>query len=70
MILKFVFLLLLCQRECSKIPTVGRITITNKITNVIRVTLAPAVNWNYYETRTNQTISKNPEKLVGGNYVT
>ena len=60
---------LLCLRECSKISTVGKITVKNEISDVIRIVLSPAINWNYYEQRTNRTLSKNPVKSVGGNYI-
>ena len=70
MILKLLILSFFYQREWSKLPSFGKITIENKLKEVIRVTLSPAINWNYYEKRTNRTLSKNPETSVGGTYIT
>ena len=70
MILKLFILSFFSQRECSKLPTFGKITVENKLNEVIRVSLSPAINWNYYEQRTNRTLSKNPETSAGGKYIT
>ena len=70
MILKLIILSFFGQRECSKLPTFGKITVENKLNEVIRVSLSPEINWNYYEQRTNRTLSKNPETSVGGKNIT
>ena len=69
MILKSLFVAFLFARESSQTPNYGKITITNKSNAVIRVTLSPAINWNYYEQRTNRTLLRNPDKITGGNII-
>ena len=71
MIMFFLWLIisLLSIRECTQTPNYGKITIKNKSTVVIRVTLSPAINWNYYEQRTNRTLLRNPDKITGGNII-
>ena len=56
-------------RECSKIPSFGKITIENKSSEIIRVSLIPAISWNYHEQRTNKTLLRNPVKTIGGNHI-
>ena len=57
------------QSECSRILSFGKITIKNKSDEIIRVSLIPAVNWNYHEQRTNKTLVRNPDKTFGGNHI-
>ena len=57
----------LSARECS--PTYGKITILNKSYSNVRITLSPSINWNYFEQRTNQTLFRNPDKVIGGNII-
>ena len=56
-------------RECSKTPSYGKITIENKSNEIIRVSLIPAISWNYHEKRTNNTILRQPDKAFGGNHI-
>ena len=67
MILKFLLVIFLKTSEC--VPSYGKIMIENKSAEVIRVTLSPAINWNYYEYRTNHTLVRNPGKITGGNII-
>ena len=57
------------SRKCSKIPSIGKITIENKSNEIIRVGIIPAISWNYHEQRTNKTLLRNPEKTIGGNHI-
>ena len=67
MILKWLFLTFLSLRECT--PNFGKIKILNKSYMNIRVTLSPSINWNYYEQRTNHSLFRNPDKIIGGNII-
>lgn len=67
MILKLCVLILI--KTIQSIPNYGKIMIENKSADVIRVTLSPAINWNYYEHRTDQTLVRNPTKITGGNII-
>ena len=67
MILKFLIVIFLRTNEC--VPNYGKIMIENKSAEVIRVTLSPVINWNYYEYRTNQTLVRNPSKMTAGNII-
>ena len=69
MIFRWVIFALISIRECTQTPNYGKITIKNKSSVVIRVTLSPAINWNYYEQRTNRTLLRNPDKITGGNII-
>ena len=67
MILKLLILIFLKTNKCE--TNYGKIMIENKSAEVIRVTLSPAINWNYYERRTNETLVRNPGKITGGNII-
>ena len=69
MILQSLFLVILFARESSQTPNYGKITIRNKSNVPIRVTLSPAINWNYYEQRTNRTVHISTDKITGGNII-
>ena len=64
-----IYVFLFLARESSQTPNYGKITITNKSKEVLRVTLSSAINWNYHEQRTNRTLLRNPDKITGGNII-
>ena len=55
--------------DCSKIPSFGKITIENKSKEIIRVSLIPAISWNYHEQRTNKTLLRDPDQTIGGSHI-
>ena len=55
--------------KCSRELPYGKIVIENKSNEIIRVTLEPSINWDYFEQRTNKTLSRNPDKTIGGNII-
>ena len=47
----------------------GKITFTNGSKEMVRVHLRPSLIWNYFESRTNQTLRRGPDRRLGSNRV-
>ena len=56
-------------RKCSKPPTLGKISIENQSKEIIRVSIIPAISWNYHEQRTTDTLLRNRDHASGGNHI-
>ena len=59
----------LADRECKYLTSFGKINIGNKSNDIIRVSLLPAISWDYLEQRSNKTLLRNPGKNPGGNHI-
>ena len=47
----------------------GKITFINGSNQMVRVHLRPSLIWNYYESRTDQTLRRGPDRRLGSNRV-
>ena len=47
----------------------GKITFTNGSNQMVRVHLRPSLIWNYFESRTDQTLRRGPDRRLGSNRV-
>lgn len=70
MFFKFFFLTMnVFSKTIAPNASYGKIKFTNGSKEMVRVHLRPSLIWNYFESRTNQTLRRGPDRRLGSNRV-